>query len=94
MEKLVGNPIHVFNLIHRIVKTLLPVLASLKSCHRKTEMVEKSILGDLKVSEADLVGAMQSLMRIQFIYRFYFSFLSRANSVSSSALTRLTWHRV
>ena len=58
MKKLVGNPIHVLSLIHRIINLLPPALASLNSCNVRTEMefVEESILKDLKVSEADLVG--------------------------------------
>ena len=70
MKALVGNPIHVYGVIYRLVKKLPLVIEGLKECNMKEEqeLVQRSILGKTKVTEADLVGAMQSLLRIQFTY--------------------------
>ena len=71
MVHLVGNPLHVYSVIHRIIRKLPPVIAALEDCQmtEEVELVRKNILQAGEVTEADLVGAMQSLIRIQFTYR-------------------------
>ena len=71
MVHLVGNPLHVYGVIYRIIRKLPPVIGALQDCQMKeeVELVRKNILQAGKVAEADLVGAMQSLIRIQFTYR-------------------------
>ena len=70
MEYLVGNPIHVYGVIYRIIRKLPPVIDGLKECglEEEVELVRQSVLEKTKVTEGDLVGAMQSLLRIQFTY--------------------------
>ena len=70
MEYLVGNPIHVYGVIYRIIRKLPPVIDGLKKCglEEEVELVRQSVLEKTKVTEGDLVGAMQSLLRIQFTY--------------------------
>ena len=70
MEFLVGNPIHVYGVIYRMVEKLPSVISGLQDCGMKeeVELVRTNILEKSKVTEADLVGAMQSLLRIQFTY--------------------------
>ena len=71
MVHLVGNPLHVYGVIYRIIRKLPPVTGALQDCQMKeeVELVRKNILQAGEVTEADLVGAMQSLIRIQFTYR-------------------------
>ena len=71
MDHLVANPIHVYSVIYRIINKLPPVIAALQDCEMKeeVELVRQNILEAGAVTEADLVGAMQSLLRIQFTYR-------------------------
>ena len=71
MVQLVGNPLHVYSVIYRIIKKLPSVMAALQECQmtEEVELVRKNILEAGEVTEADLVGAMQSLLRIQFTYR-------------------------
>ena len=71
MDHLVANPIHVYSVIYRIINKLPPVIAALQDCEMKeeVELVRQNILEAGEVTEADLVGAMQSLLRIQFTYR-------------------------
>ena len=70
MKHLVGNPIHVYGVIYRFIKKLPSVAEELRQCNMKEEeeLLRKSILDKTKVTESDLVGAMQSLLRIQFTY--------------------------
>ena len=55
----------------KIIKKLPSVMAALQECQmtEEVELVRKNILEAGEVTEADLVGAMQSLLRIQFTYR-------------------------
>ena len=71
MVHLVGNPLHVYSVIYRIIKKLPPVISALEDCQmqEEVELVRKNILEPGEATEADLVGAMQSLLRIQFTYR-------------------------
>ena len=73
-----------------MVKILPAVLVSLKSCNMtsEAERFEDTIRRRVKVTEADLVGAIQALIRIQFIYRFYLCIPKSNCEVSSSVLIR------
>ena len=58
MKNLVGNPLHVYSLIYRILKTLPEVITSLKQCSMRAEAERvENILRKVKVTEEDLVGA-------------------------------------
>ena len=68
LVKLVGNPVHVFNLMDRLVVLLPNILEGLADSDR-AEIGE--ILASLpgQPDQSDLEGAMQALIRVQFAYR-------------------------
>ena len=73
MASLVSNPIHVYSLIYRIIKQLPGVIKSLDDCDLKDEAfhIESMFFdGDDEISKFDLLGSMESLLRIQHTYRF------------------------
>ena len=68
LERLVGNPVHVFNLMERLVLLLPQILQGMTD----SEMEEiTEILAKLpgKPDESDVEGAMQALVRVQFAYK-------------------------
>ena len=98
MDLLVGNPIHVYSVIYRIIEKLPPVIAALQDCEMKeeVELVRQNILEAGDVTEGDLVGAMQSLIRIQFTYRsisqlFTLLYFSANQFRSSGFVQRSHW---
>ena len=56
-----------FNDLTYPLQNSLELMKKLKT--EEVELVRKNILEAGEVTEADLVGAMQSLLRIQFTYR-------------------------
>ena len=68
LERLVGNPVHVFNLMERLVLLLPQILQGMTD----SEMEEiTEILAKLPatLNESDVEGAMQALVRVQFAYK-------------------------
>ena len=72
LERLVGNPVHLYCLVHRLVKQL-PSLRSMLAEQPKTadiaEAMDKMLEKVDMVEEYDLVGVTQALARMQFAYR-------------------------
>ena len=67
LVKLVGNPVHVFNLLDRFVN-ILPDIKEELSEEQSAEV--DAIIQDLEMpDESDVEGATQALVRIQFAYR-------------------------
>ena len=67
LERLVGNPVHVYTLLDRLVNMLPWVRAGLTE-ELDTQIEE--IMGSLQVpDDSDIEGACQALVRIQFAYR-------------------------
>ena len=68
LERLVGNPVHVFNLMERLVLLLPQILQGMTDSERE-EITE--ILAKLPgtPNESDVEGAMQALVRVQFAYK-------------------------
>ena len=68
LERLVGNPVHVFNLMERLVLLLPQILQGMTDSERE-EITE--ILAKLPATpnESDVEGAMQALVRVQFAYK-------------------------
>ena len=67
LEELVGNPVHVYTLLDRLVNMLPWVRAGL-SKELDTEIEE--IMASLQLpDDSDMEGACQALVRIQFAYR-------------------------
>ena len=67
LVKLVGNPVHVFNLLDRFVN-ILPDIKEELSEEQSAEV--DAIVQDLEMpDESDVEGATQALVRIQFAYR-------------------------
>ena len=67
MERLVGNPVHVYTLLWRLV-TRLPGLRA-EVGPRLAEEIE-DITSELEMPDlSDVEGATQALVRIQFAYR-------------------------
>ena len=75
LERLAGNPVHVYTLLDRLVN-MLPWLRAGLGGELDTQIEE--IIGSLQVpDDSDMEGACQALVRIQFAYRqvhFYLSF--------------------
>jgi len=69
---LVGNPIHLYSLLDRLV-VLLPVLRKELLEQNRTAMIDErigSIIEEVEMpTDIDLQGAIQSIARIQFAYR-------------------------
>ena len=63
LERLVGNPVHVFNLMERLVLLLPQILQGMTDSERE-EITE--ILAKLPATpnESDVEGAMQALVRV------------------------------
>ena len=68
LEKLVGNPVHVFNLMDRLV-ILLPKIVEGMTDSDREEIAETLESLTNKPDESDVEGAMQALIRIQFAYK-------------------------
>ena len=68
LERLVGNPVHVFNLMERLVLLLPQILQGMTDSEREEIAI---ILAKLPVTpnESDVEGAMQALVRVQFAYK-------------------------
>ena len=67
LERLVGNPVHVYTLLDRLVN-MLPWLRTGLGEELDTQIEE--IMGSLQVpDDSDMEGACQALVRIQFAYR-------------------------
>ena len=68
LERLVGNPVHVFNLMERLVLLLPQILQGMMDSEREEIAI---ILAKLPVTpnESDVEGAMQALVRVQFAYK-------------------------
>ena len=69
---LVGNPIHVYSLVERMVMQLPVLRKELASLHITTiveENIEKLVEEMEMPDENDLEGVTQALARIQFAYR-------------------------
>ena len=67
LEKLVGNPVHVYTLLDRLVNMLPWVRAGL-SKELDTE-IEENMASLQLPDDSDMEGACQALVRIQFAYR-------------------------
>ena len=68
LQRLVGNPVHVFNLMERLVILLPKIVAGLP------EPEQEEIAASLRAlsgqpDETDVEGAMQALIRVQFAYK-------------------------
>ena len=67
LEKLVGNPVHVYTLLDRLV-TLLPRVRS--GLSKELDSMIEEIMTSLQLpDDSDMEGACQALVRIQFAYR-------------------------
>ena len=74
LEKLAGNPIHVYCLVERMVRQLPSVrkaLALNSETFDIAEGLDRMMENVETVSEDDLVGVTQALARIQFAYRYH-----------------------
>ena len=72
MASLVSNPVHVYSLTFRIINMLPRVIKSLDECDLKDEayLIESMFFdGDDEITKFDLLGSMESLLRIQHTYR-------------------------
>ena len=70
LEKLVGNPVHVYSLIDRLVYHLSDITFIDEIFKFDIdELIENVEMPD----ESDVEGATQALVRIQFAYRYKFS---------------------
>ena len=72
MSALVGNPLHVLGLVHRLVTLLPGVITSLETCGLAEEarLVRGMFLGGRdKMESGDLSGAISAVTRIQFVYK-------------------------
>ena len=68
LEKLVGNPVHVFNLMDRLVVLLPTIVEGMTDSDR--EEIEESLASlTSQPDESDVEGAMQALIRVQFAYK-------------------------
>ena len=68
LERLVGNPVHVFNLMERLVLLLPNIVQGMTDVDR--EEIESSLAKlPEKPDESDVEGAMQALIRVQFAYK-------------------------
>ena len=68
LEKLVGNPVHVFNLMDRLV-VLLPTIVEGMTDSDREEIDESLASLTSQPDESDVEGAMQALIRVQFAYK-------------------------
>lgn len=74
LEKLVGNPMHVYSLIKRFTSWILPLYQDIRSNPELATIAEHINLTlegiDEFPTEGDMEGVTQSLARIQFAYRY------------------------
>ena len=68
LERLVGNPVHVFNLMERLVLLLPNIVQGMTDVDRE-EMESSLAKLPEKPDESDVEGAMQALIRVQFAYK-------------------------
>ena len=72
LERLVGNPVHLYCLVERMVTQLPSIRKKLSELPMTANIAEGigKMLGKVDmVVEEDLVGVTQALVRIQFAYR-------------------------
>ena len=69
LVKLVGNPVHVFNLMDRTVNLLPKIMEGMVDSDREeiSEFLESL---PMPPDSSDLEGAMQALVRVQFTYKW------------------------
>ena len=68
LEKLVGNPVHVFNLMERLVILLPKIVEGLPQPEQEEIAASLRSLSS-RPDETDVEGAMQALIRVQFAYK-------------------------
>ena len=72
LERLVGNPVHLYCLAERLVRQLPAIRKTLAEDMKTSDIAEgmyKMLENVDMVGEEDLVGVTQALARIQFAYR-------------------------
>ena len=72
LEILVGNPVHLYSLVERLVRQLPAIRKTLAEDMKTADIAEginKMLENVDLVWEEDLVGVTQALARIQFAYR-------------------------
>ena len=72
LERLVGNPVHLYCLVERLVRQLPAIRKTLAEDMKTADIAEginKMLENVDLVWEEDLVGVTQALARIQFAYR-------------------------
>ena len=72
LERLVGNPVHLYCLVERLVRQLPAIRKTLAEDMKTADIAEginKMLENVDMVGEEDLVGVTQALARIQFAYR-------------------------
>ena len=72
LERLVGNPVHLYSLVERLVRQLPAIRKTLAEDEKTADIAEginKMLENVDLVWEEDLVGVTQALARIQFAYR-------------------------
>ena len=68
LQRLVGNPVHVFNLMERLVILLPKIVESLPQPEQEEIAASLRALSS-RPDETDVEGAMQALIRVQFAYK-------------------------
>ena len=68
LQRLVGNPVHVFNLMERLV-ILLPKIVEGLPEPEQVEIAASLRALSSQPDETDVEGAMQALIRVQFAYK-------------------------
>ena len=86
LEKLVGNPVHVYSLLDRLV-SLLPRVREELGQELDTE-IEKILDSLQRPDDSDVEGATQALVRVQFAYRLKFVLPVMDNNTPVSGLTQ------
>ena len=72
LERLVGNPVHLYCLVERLIRQLPAIRKTLAEDMKTADIAEginKMLENVDLVWEEDLVGVTQALARIQFAYR-------------------------
>ena len=88
LERLVGNPVHVYTLLDRLVNILPRVQAELSE--ELDSMIEDILEGLQFPDDSDIEGACQALVRIQFAYRLDPVSMSRGHLHGTETQARLS----
>ena len=94
LEKLVGNPVHLYCLVHRMVKQLPSIRKLLADDPKTASMAEamNKMLDQVEmVGEQDMVLVTQALARIQFAYRQGITNISKSQGIRNNCAGLTLW---